>query len=738
MANGRVQTQGVGSAPKLQAVVNAGGQYRVQTQQAGRNKLMNLADALSQVNPILKDYAATQEIGYEMYRDEGKRLSPEDVEKRLKQNRDDLDKQWRKGGIPFFGSPHNWKRKARADGALLHDEFQQLLQQRLDDPANAGSTTEQIVADVRGEMEGKYEILASNQLVAEGFQQAINPTVQRYTLAYNAEKEKAARGEMKESLQAGLFRNSLYATDFSALADLWEENQGSFTPQEQREIIATTALRLADGHNAEQAKEFLNYAAGHFKVGNASMDGRKIKDNDLYGHYTGIISVLKEKIDKLDEAKGDEDEKAAGKIVAGVTSQMYEAGVALKNAGPNGHEVEQGVFLKDEEDLLEYYQEKLQDAAGDNPFVAAQGARDLAVLMGNLKIKPEGELRFRQIHLNSHTESWQQMQKAPVNMLLRGLGQVYTDELTGKEEIILPVNVEAKVNALRSALNEDRDTLIRTLASGKYVDVNGDLVESSDFQDVVTKDMRRHELELINRWKTGLQDIADEAKRVQKIPKGAVTPTKNLDDAPSLIDPKQTLEDSTTFLFDPDNNQYDLELAIRQGDWDKAKDITEDLSTTKRRRGGAGSWSPLVRNTLVEHWVNTLEASNAPKNEKDIARKSLLVYLVGLRQEVFTAENIKRGSYNINLDRSSDSAGKVLEIPLNKEAIKNTVETFPLLTKQRIQQIVGEQQEKGTDADIDVSDIKELLNAIYGTKNIPDEDVEKFIEQQKAFYEQQQ
>ena len=738
MANGRVQVQGVGSAPKLQAVVNAGGQYRVQTQQVGRNKLMDLADSLSQVNPILKDYAAIQEIDAEMYRDEGKRLSPEDVEKRLKQNRDDLDKQWRKGGIPFFGSPHNWKRKARADGALLHDEFQQLLQQRLDDPANAGSTTEQIVADVRGEMEGKYEILASNQLVAEGFQQAINPTVQRYTLAYNAEKEKAARGEMKESLQAGLFRNSLYATDFSALAALWEENQGSFTPQEQREIIATTALRLADGHNAEQAKEFLNYAAGHFKVGNASMDGKKIKDNDLYGHYTGIISVLKEKIDKMDEAKGDDDEKEAGKIVAGVTSQMYEAGVALKNAGPNGHEVEQGVFLKDEEDLLEYYQEKLQDAAGDNPFVAAQGARDLAVLMGNLKIKPEGEMRFRQVHLNSHTQTWQQMQNAPVNMLLRGLGQVFENE-KGQQQIILPATVEAKVNALRSTLNEERDTLIRTLASGKYIDVNGDLVESSAFQDVVTKDMRRHELELINRWKTGLQDIADEAKLVKKIPKGALAKPDNLDEAPSMIDSTQTLEDATTWDINPTNNVYDLEKAVRSGEWEEAEKIADEIKGAFISKKEYEDMSPakkigLTTNPYIlklNRWANEIGSSTATRQEKEIAKKSLLFYLIGSRKRVFTPENIKNGSVRLAV-----SPGNVIEIPLEASMVTSVINVVPLISKERVQAIADEQK-IDANADIDVDDIKELLNAIYGTKDIPEEDVEKFIEQQKAFYEQQ-
>lgn len=88
MANGRVQVQGVGSAPKLQAVVNAGGQYRVQTQQAGRNKMMDLADALSQVNPILKDYSIASALDKQFKMKEGAEAwmqDPEAVNNQLKQ-----------------------------------------------------------------------------------------------------------------------------------------------------------------------------------------------------------------------------------------------------------------------------------------------------------------------------------------------------------------------------------------------------------------------------------------------------------------------------------------------------------------------------------------------------------------------------------------------------------------------------------------------------------------------------
>ena len=57
MAKERVQVQGIGGAvPGISPTIQRGGQYSVQVQQAGRNKLMDLADALSQVNPLLQNY----------------------------------------------------------------------------------------------------------------------------------------------------------------------------------------------------------------------------------------------------------------------------------------------------------------------------------------------------------------------------------------------------------------------------------------------------------------------------------------------------------------------------------------------------------------------------------------------------------------------------------------------------------------------------------------------------------
>ncbi len=51
----------IGQGPGISPTIQRGGQYGT-GQQAGRNKLMDLADALGQVNPMLKQYGQLQQV----------------------------------------------------------------------------------------------------------------------------------------------------------------------------------------------------------------------------------------------------------------------------------------------------------------------------------------------------------------------------------------------------------------------------------------------------------------------------------------------------------------------------------------------------------------------------------------------------------------------------------------------------------------------------------------------------
>ena len=62
----RVQVQGLGGAvPSIQPTIQRAGQYSVAQRRAGRNKLMDLADALGQVNPVLQQYGQIQEFQFQ-------------------------------------------------------------------------------------------------------------------------------------------------------------------------------------------------------------------------------------------------------------------------------------------------------------------------------------------------------------------------------------------------------------------------------------------------------------------------------------------------------------------------------------------------------------------------------------------------------------------------------------------------------------------------------------------------
>ena len=80
MAKERVQVQGIGGAvPGISPTIQRGGQYSVQVQQAGRNKLMDLADALGQVNPILQQYGQLQKVQEQIGIDEAELIEDQNI-----------------------------------------------------------------------------------------------------------------------------------------------------------------------------------------------------------------------------------------------------------------------------------------------------------------------------------------------------------------------------------------------------------------------------------------------------------------------------------------------------------------------------------------------------------------------------------------------------------------------------------------------------------------------------------
>ena len=89
MARERVQAQGLGDAvPGIQPTIQRGGQYSVQVQRAGRNKLMDLADALGQVNPLLQQYGGLQKQQEQIGLEQAQLVEEQNVIAELKKQKD--------------------------------------------------------------------------------------------------------------------------------------------------------------------------------------------------------------------------------------------------------------------------------------------------------------------------------------------------------------------------------------------------------------------------------------------------------------------------------------------------------------------------------------------------------------------------------------------------------------------------------------------------------------------------
>jgi hypothetical protein len=77
----RLQVQDLADAPNLQATIQSGGNYRVAVQQAGDNKMLQLARSLEKVNPMLREYAAFKKEEGDYQKGKGEQFFAEDPEK---------------------------------------------------------------------------------------------------------------------------------------------------------------------------------------------------------------------------------------------------------------------------------------------------------------------------------------------------------------------------------------------------------------------------------------------------------------------------------------------------------------------------------------------------------------------------------------------------------------------------------------------------------------------------------
>jgi hypothetical protein len=307
MARERVQVQGLGGAvPGIQPTIQRAGQYSVQVQRAGRNKLMDLADALGQVNPVLQQYTRVADLEAEQFEEELAGKSPEEVQAMLKQTEGELDKQVRRGGMGWLTSPLNQKRKLKAVGQASSRLLMEDVYNRLDSP-QAGDeelSTREIIAQVQQNFVGNNEALNNSVFAQEGLQQAVNPQILPLVRQYDAQKNRIAKGDTAfgtTSVFYELAKDGSNLGDYDevtsdALQDAWE-NLSAFSASEQRDLLGKVFDNLARNGMEEKADSLLVWAKDNLNIGAAKMT--ELEEDA----YRSRIDSLAEAAERLEETE---------------------------------------------------------------------------------------------------------------------------------------------------------------------------------------------------------------------------------------------------------------------------------------------------------------------------------------------------------------------------------------------------------------------------------------------------
>ena len=305
MARERVQVQGLGGAvPGISPTIQRAGQYGIQVQRAGRNKLMDLADALGEVNPLLQQYTRVADIEAEQFEEELAGKSPEEVQAMLKQTEGELDKQVRRGGMGWLTSPLNQKRKLKAIGQASSRLLMEEVYNRLDSP-QAGDedlSTREIIAQVQQNFVGANEALNNSVFAQEGLQQAVNPQILPLVRQYDAQKNRVAKGDtafgttsvLYELAKDGSNLGDYDSVTSDSLLDAWE-NLSAFSAAEQRDLLGKVFDNLARNGMEEKADSLLVWARSNLKIGAANMT--ELEEDA----YRNRIDSLAEAAERLEE-----------------------------------------------------------------------------------------------------------------------------------------------------------------------------------------------------------------------------------------------------------------------------------------------------------------------------------------------------------------------------------------------------------------------------------------------------
>jgi hypothetical protein len=375
MAKERVQVQGLGGAvPGIQPTIQRAGQYSVAQVRAPRNKLMDLADALGQVNPVLQQYTQVADIEAEQFEDELSRKSPEEIQAILQKTEGEFDKLTRKGAISWLTSPINQKRKLEAIGKLASRDLLSEVENRLINPQQ--NDPEDLVERanlVRQEFIDKTPALQSSFIAQQGLDVSTQNRIRETVANYERQESVQARQESIYTTGSSMYdkvfnlldtdneqiREKLIRGDFNfeidrdasgniiTLGDSLMRDWGgtnAHTPKEQRDLLASVLNRMASTDEMEdQADGLLLWAKGNLKFGTAKMSEME------YNRLQDIIDKGAELAeDRREEDKQDYIKNFSGSFKTNLTKIKLDKQTTIKDQ-----------TFDNKGDLAEYYRREI-------------------------------------------------------------------------------------------------------------------------------------------------------------------------------------------------------------------------------------------------------------------------------------------------------------------------------------------------------------------------------------------
>jgi len=667
----------------------------------------------------------------------------EEIDKALSNNRGQFDKAQRNGLIPFGGNPWNQERVQKASGALLGDTFEVKLQEALT-KAPYDSDVDGIVNEVIAEMSEEHSRL-STPAAHDGFREAIKNTVHQYKLRYNAGKNAqkknilltAGKSELVSAFTAYTIRNEQgeeeEVTDVTKAANWWKENEGALLPQEKLKLIKEVGITLAE-KDSDEARKWVQWAGGHLKIGTALMGDPTQTEDDVFGAFSSEVADLYSMIDQI-EARNEGKAKGDANLLLTEIDAKVTADILALSSGNIPKDAE-GNLLDTKDKIRDYYIKEAQ--ASDNIYV--QGSSGIAAIQKAIEV---AELPPEE-HLSRLKQNVDQLYNRSTGHKTFGELLNDTDEtisntfLLSQEDFLYEgkpteegrkalIGLQNLANSVRQEIANERMDKLMELSSGSYIPFGSEEVKtSSNLQGVVAKDMRAWDKHFSNEYKKRYSErLKDYNKKVLA--------AKAVEDAAptgSYIEPNVSLDEKTSAFYEP-NNFYDLEEAVREGNFKKSKKIAEELRESRGVgiEGAVGlgiGYSPAAQSRdLVKERILKLRGAETSLIEKDKIRRELLLY--GIATEgvnLYNADSIKRGSINI-----ADTEIKIED----KEALQDLALVYPLISKKRLQELA-------TQKDPPAADIFELYNALFGTNlqegvEADDLQVEAFIKQTKKLYE---